>query len=208
MEKMIIIIALLIFPFNVLAFEKSVNYLKPPPNPSAAYCEGLGYEFIIKETEEGEIGICKFSENMQVPAWEFLRGEDGLEYSYCHQASYEMRVIDNPEKCGFAYKPGHGCLACVLKDGMEVEVGNLMKMEKEAALSVESNNNKVCQKDGKCLGKENSKNCPEDCVLPQSDFSEYLKYFFWAALILMLVIAIIVLVKVRADRKNFNKDNF
>lgn len=201
-KKIIIIIAFLVFPLNVLAFQEPINYLNPPPNPSAAYCENLGYEFIIEKTPEGELGICKFSKNKQVPAWEFLRGEDGQEYSYCNQAGYEMKVIDDPEKCGFTYKPGHGCLACVLKDGTEVEAGNLMKMEKESALSSDSNN-KICKKDGRCLGGENTENCPEDCVLPQSDFSRYFKYFFWIALILMFIIAVVVLVKVRADRRNF-----
>ena len=208
--KIIIAFLILVLPMNVLAVVEKPDYLSnPPPNPSAAYCEDLGYEFIIQETPEGDLGICKFSENYQAPAWGFLRGEESQEYSYCSQAGYEMKIIDNPEKCGFTYKPGHGCLACVLANGEEIEVSNLMKRDRSGKSSFGNIiQEQICQIDGECMGGENSDNCLQDCVLAAEEPGKYLKYLFWLGIVLAFVIALVVLVKIKTDRKNFNRDKF
>jgi putative hemolysin len=91
------------------------------PNPSAEYCQGLGYEGIIEETEEGQVGICKFPDGSSCSAWDFLQGECGEDWSYCKQRGYEMKTISIDVWSSNAI--------CVLPDGSEAEVLDLMRCE-------------------------------------------------------------------------------
>ncbi len=183
----------LFLPFSAFGFGEANDYIKdPPPNPSAAYCEDLGYTFSIKETPAGQMGICKVSENKEVPAWGFLRGEEAQGYSYCSKAGYEKKVVDNPEKCGLAYKPGFGCLVCVLADGSEVEVASLLKKEKTEGLS--GRDKQICQVDGKCITPENYQNCPQDCIVTKKATpKDNIKNIVLAIIGLSMVIVIIII---------------
>jgi len=96
-------------------------------NPAAAYCEALGYEYLIEDTPEGQRGLCQLPNGEAVDAWQFLQGKVGREYSYCHQEGYEMRTVRDAETCmRFGTLE---CAVCVLEDGTEVEVTELMGLD-------------------------------------------------------------------------------
>lgn len=127
-------------------------------NPSAVYCEEMGYEYIIEETEAGQTGVCKFSEEESCNGREFLVGKCGEEYSYCKKEGYELKTISDSEKCStISFSPE--CAVCVLEDGEEIEVTDLM------GLSFEEGN---CG-DGRCALGEGYKNCPQDCPSGAND---------------------------------------
>jgi len=129
-------------------------------NPSAVYCKEMGYEYIIKENEAGQMGICKFSETESCPAQEFLAGKCGEEYGYCEKEGYELKTINNPEKCS-AVPFSSECAVCVLEKGEEIEVAKLMELDFKGG---------ICG-NGKCVLGENYKTCPEDC--PSGSFDKY-----------------------------------
>lgn len=96
-------------------------------NPSAAYCEALGYEYFSESTPEGEMGLCRLPNGEAVDAWQFLEGKVGQEYSYCQQEGYQIKTVKDSEKC---IKFGTvECAVCVLEDGTEVEVTELMGLD-------------------------------------------------------------------------------
>jgi len=45
------------------------------PNPASAYCEDQGYELEIRESEEGQYGVCIFPDGSECEEWEYYRGE-------------------------------------------------------------------------------------------------------------------------------------
>jgi PGF-CTERM protein len=122
-------------------------------NPSAVYCEALGYEYTTFMTTYGEVGKCILPNGEAVDAWDFLRGKVALEYSYCAKEGYEAKHVER-EDC-------KDCLVCVLPDGSEVEVTELMGLSfKETTCG-----------DGVCGIPENYTSCPQDC--PSGSFDEY-----------------------------------
>ena len=207
MKKIVLFFIFLFLPAGLFA-QGSIGMITPPPNPSADYCEKLGYQFAIQETSEGQLGICRVAEGTDVPAWKFLRGEEAQEYSYCGQAGYEMKVVDDPKKCGLTYRPGHGCLVCLLEDSSVVEVYNLMKIEKEnkTPSPIDDKKGIICQTDGKCQGGENAETCPQDCSFIKSPTttksSVHLTYIFWGIIIITVVIAGFVVFKITRNKDN------
>jgi len=149
---------LLIFFILFLFFSIKVSFAVK--NPAKVYCEALGYKFIIEKTKQGEIGFCEFSENERCPAWLFLVGECGKEYSYCAKNGYQIKTVKDPKKCA-SLPLGIKCAVCVMKDGKEVEVTKLMNLNFEEG---------VCG-DGKCSLGEYYKTCPQDC--PSGSFDRY-----------------------------------
>jgi len=108
-----------------------IDVAAPPkmgiPNPSAVYCEELGYEYIVESTPQGEKGLCKLPNGETVSAWDFLKGKVAQEYSYCRQQGYEIKTVRDAEICSqFGTVE---CAVCVLEDGSEVEVTELMGLE-------------------------------------------------------------------------------
>lgn len=96
-------------------------------NPSAVYCESLGYKYVVESTPEGERGLCQLPDGETVDAWQFLQGEVAREYSFCHQKGYEIKTVHDREKCvQFGIEK---CAVCVREDGSEVEVTELMGLE-------------------------------------------------------------------------------
>jgi len=129
-------------------------------NPSAVYCEELGYEYIIATTPDGgQVGLCVLPDNQIVDAWAFLEGKVAQECSYCKKEGYEMKTVIDNEKCSYIFSSE--CALCVLPNGTEVEVAELMNL---------NFNESVCG-DGTCGMPENFKTCPEDC--PSGDIDEY-----------------------------------
>ena len=120
-------------------------------NPSAVYCEEMGYEFTIHTTREGDVGICTMPNGRSFMAWEFLKGKIGKEYSYCGKQGYELKTINDSEKCPPIFS--EECAVCVLSDGREVEMTQLMDLDFTE---------ERCG-DGACSFGESHGNCPEDC---------------------------------------------
>lgn len=122
-------------------------------NPAAVYCEAMGYEYVIEETPDGQIGLCKFPDGSTCVGFDFLKGKCGEDYSYCKKKGYEVRVAIGPEKCGPFAAPKEECVVCVLENGTEIEVTKLMGLDFREG---------VCG-DGFCVFGENYNNCKEDC---------------------------------------------
>lgn len=127
-------------------------------NPHAAYCEQMGYELIVEKSEIGEIDICKFSETENCIAWEFLTGKCGTEHSYCVKEGYQLKNVSDPEKCT-AIPFTTDCALCVLENGTEIEVSELMGLILEEG---------ICG-DGSCVLGENYLSCPVDCSSGSKD---------------------------------------
>ena len=70
-----------------------INYLSALSDPSATYCENLGYTYEINNTANGDIGICVISENVKLDAWSFFEGKIGQQYSYCTKKGYSTKTI-------------------------------------------------------------------------------------------------------------------
>lgn len=128
-------------------------------NPAQVYCHALGYEYVVETTEEGEIGLCRFFTGQDVDAWKFLKGEVAQEFSYCSKQGYKIKTISDWDKC--ARLLSRECAVCVLEDGREIEVTELMGLSFEET---------ICG-DGTCGIPENFNSCPNDC--PSGSFDSY-----------------------------------
>ncbi|AMM41862.1 protein containing DUF333 [Candidatus Desulfofervidus auxilii] len=150
MNRQILIMRFWIFLFAIIYIFKGNDFAFALKNPAAVYCEALGYEYITFYEEKGIRGACKLPNN-PVDAWDFLKGKVAQEYSYCVRQGYEMKTIKDAKKCASVYLDE--CAVCVLEDGTEVEVTELMGLNfAETACG-----------DGTCGLPENYANCPEDC---------------------------------------------
>ncbi|MBO8181756.1 MAG: right-handed parallel beta-helix repeat-containing protein [Archaeoglobus sp.] len=119
-------------------------------NPAAVYCLGLGYEYRVESTPEGEKGVCVLPDGKEVEGWELLRGEAADEFSYCAKEGYEQKTVKSWQKC--SHLAAEKCAVCVVGDE-EVEVTKLMELSFKES---------VCG-DGVCGVPENPENCPADC---------------------------------------------
>jgi putative hemolysin len=100
-------------------------------DPSASYCVALGYKYVVESTPRGQRGLCQLPNGTAVDSWEFLKGKVGQEYSYCGQKGYEMRTVKDTKTCSKFLTDQ--CAVCVLEDGREVEVTELMGLEPSCA---------------------------------------------------------------------------
>jgi putative hemolysin len=128
-------------------------------DPSFVYCTEMGYSFHIVETPEGDLGACELPDGSLVNSWWFLEGRVKEEYSYCAVQGYETKIVSD-ERCENIYSGSGNCTVCVLPDGSEAELKELMGMNFSSL---------VCG-DGVCgMGPENYLTCPEDCPSNASD---------------------------------------
>ncbi len=127
-------------------------------NPSAVYCQALGYQYVTITTQNGgEAGQCWISPTEKVSAWKFLQGEVSPEKGYCAKQGYQYQKVTDPEACKeFGLDT---CMVCVLADGKTVEVTRLMNLSFEEGL---------CG-DGRCTMAENTASCARDCPTGGSD---------------------------------------
>jgi putative hemolysin len=127
-------------------------------NPSAVYCEALGYHYVTITTQDGgEAGQCQLSATEKVSAWKFLQGEVSPGKGYCAKQGYQYQKVTDPEACKeFGLDT---CMVCVLADGKKVEVTKLMNLSFEEG---------VCG-DGRCTMAENTASCAQDCPSGGSD---------------------------------------
>ena len=126
-------------------------------NPAAVYCTALGYEYKIEKSEAGEVGYCILPGNQKVDAWQFLQGKVGQEKSYCAKKGFRIKTSKSAKACSTLMTDS--CMVCVLEDGREVEVTELMGL-----ILAET----TCG-DGVCGVPENFKTCPKDCPSGSSD---------------------------------------
>jgi len=150
MRKINIILTILLLCIGMASIVGSIR------NPSAVYCGSMGYEYRIEKVLEGDKGICVLPNGEGVSSWEFLRGEVGNEHSYCERNGYELKVINDSEKCSSIFS--YSCAVCV-KGGEEVEVTKLMDLDFREG---------VCG-DGICIIEEDHGICPEDCPASIAD---------------------------------------
>jgi putative hemolysin len=132
-------------------------------NPSAVYCQSLGYTYVTRDTPDGSVGSCQISGSVECSAWDFLWGKCGTDYSYCVKQGLSQRSGKGSE-CGVDNKNAE-CLVCILPDGRIREVSDLMN------LSVREG---VCG-DGACVIGEDYQNCPKDCPAGPKT----VKYRYW-----------------------------
>jgi putative hemolysin len=81
-------------------------------NPAAVYCNELGYEYDLVDSESGQSGICKFPDGSTCGEWEFLAGQCGEAFSYCAQEGLGIKTLtdgNNP------FSPEYA--VCVSEDG-------------------------------------------------------------------------------------------
>jgi putative hemolysin len=123
-------------------------------NRAAAYCVACGYELVLEQTEHGPKAMCEFPNGEQVDAHDFVAGKVALDRGYCVQNGYEAKHIEDSDIC-------KNCCVCVLEDGTEVEVTELMELDLAETR---------CG-DGTCGIPENFETCPADC--PSGGFDGY-----------------------------------
>jgi len=113
-----------VFIFLLAAF--IVTPLFALPNPAAVYCERLGYQYKIVKTAEAETGVCIVGRGIEFNAWDFYRGKDGKEYSYCAQYGYDIES-ERKDEGGFFTE----CAVCVKRSkGGEERIPMLELMKK------------------------------------------------------------------------------
>ena len=123
---------------GIVVFDQSGNYqgcvevnVKPPlrefylslrknpqawiPNPAVNYCKALGYEVETITTENGSVSYCIFPDGSKCPAWSFLAGECGKEWTFCKRYLNGMIVGSKP--CSVSTK----CAICKVKLDKERE---------------------------------------------------------------------------------------
>lgn len=154
-------------------------------NPAAVYCEKLGYQHIVKETEEGQFGFCKFPDGSEASEWKFFIGEEAKEYSYCQKKEYEIKTITS-NQCQYASK----CAVCVLKDGTEVEVTKLVELDLKSTIVPWDPDSSV-----KPVNSETKK--PTEPIEPKANYFLYIIIFF-----IFLAIAFVVYKKIK-DRDDY-----
>lgn len=119
-------------------------------NPMAVYCERLGYSYVTQQTHSGSAGFCVMPDGSRCLASEFVQGVCGEKFSYCSRNGLEM-------------KTGTGEAKCVLKDGSEVWVTQLVKDDASLGSYVEEKLPGQCG-NGQCEPNEDPQACPSDCT--------------------------------------------
>ena len=159
------------------------NGIRPPPiivnpivNPASKYCTDLGYESSLEGVSKG---VCKFPDGSSANEWDFVLGKAGREWSYCSKKGYEIKTLYNTSKCVSIYS--RDCAVCILKNGTEVEVTQLMSLEKIIKCG-----NDICETN------ENYNNCPADCLKPEEFETTYIIVFL---LIIILIIVYVIIKK-------------
>jgi putative hemolysin len=72
------------------------------PNPASFYCQEMGYELELRDTEDGTEGICIFPDGKECEEWEFLAGGCAIEWTFCQRQGSNIRVGEAMGTCTFA----------------------------------------------------------------------------------------------------------
>lgn len=71
------------------------------PNPASFYCEEMGYQLELRETDGGTEGICIFPNGAECEEWEFLAGGCAIEWSFCQRQGYNIQAGEGMGTCTF-----------------------------------------------------------------------------------------------------------
>ena len=119
-------------------------------NPVGVYCKRMGYNFTVEEGPGGDDTYCTMPDGRKCLASDFTRGTCGSEYSYCVKKGYGLKITGAEAKC-------------VLKDGTEEWVTDMVKNDdRMGGRYVEEKLKPPCG-DGICEQGETPHNCPDDC---------------------------------------------
>ena len=71
------------------------------PNPASFYCQEMGYELELRDTDNGTEGICIMPNGAECEEWEFLAGGCSIEWTYCQRQGYNIREDADGAICTF-----------------------------------------------------------------------------------------------------------
>jgi len=71
------------------------------PNPASFYCQEMGYELELRETDQGTEGICIFPNGAECEEWEFLAGKCSIEWTFCQRQGYNIQAGEDMAICNF-----------------------------------------------------------------------------------------------------------
>lgn len=71
------------------------------PNPASFYCEEMGYELELRDTDGGAEGICKLPNGAECEEWDFLAGGCSIEWTYCQRQGYSIQKGADGAICTF-----------------------------------------------------------------------------------------------------------
>ena len=72
------------------------------PNPASFYCQEMGYELLIKDTDAGQEGICIFPDGQECEEWTFLTGSCSIEWTFCQRQGSNIQAGETMGTCFFA----------------------------------------------------------------------------------------------------------
>jgi putative hemolysin len=72
------------------------------PNPASFYCQEMGYELELEETNQGTVGLCNLPNGEQCNEWEFLAGNCGIEWTFCARQGHRPGAGDDMATCTFS----------------------------------------------------------------------------------------------------------
>jgi len=78
------------------------------PNPASFYCQEMGYELDLRDTNGGTEGICIMPNGTECEEWEFLAGGCSVEWTFCQRQGYNIREGEEGAICTF--NDGSSCL--------------------------------------------------------------------------------------------------
>ncbi len=71
------------------------------PNPASFYCQEMGYELELRETEDGTEGYCIFPNGNECEEWEFLAGGCAIEWTFCQRQGNNIKAGESIGTCTF-----------------------------------------------------------------------------------------------------------
>jgi len=97
-------------------------------NPAAVYCNELGYVYqVVDDPDGGQRDICRLPGELVCPAWDFLNGKCGQDYSICSQKGLKTTIRENGNN---PFSPEYA--VCVDTDGNSVgsvaDMANLFEL--------------------------------------------------------------------------------
>ncbi|MCK5319682.1 MAG: DUF333 domain-containing protein [Anaerolineales bacterium] len=81
--------------------EEPDEHIADMANPSAVYCEGLGYSMENVIRNDGGDADCIFPDGSRCAQWDFLSGRCGQEFTYCKTQGFNLEEGTNVGNCRF-----------------------------------------------------------------------------------------------------------
>ncbi len=72
------------------------------PNPASFYCQEMGYELELRDTEAGTEGICILPDGKECEQWDFLAGGCAIEWTFCQRQGSNIRAGEEMGTCTFS----------------------------------------------------------------------------------------------------------